>query len=180
MLFFPLINVKMPTIVGILTFMSRKNIVLSWVEHEKSFITSGPFWSAVPCHEIKQTSTNENWLFHNDISIPAAYHRLYCQKFMMPGPSIIPNGAILISALWSIQLFSSTYWSVLPLFSIGHHSGSKFTVTDRDGPYYGIRSNCRPCMAAIVGLWCYSIRCCVIFIGECISTKFKWKKETTV
>ena len=29
MLFFPLINVKMPTIVGILTFMSRKNFVLS-------------------------------------------------------------------------------------------------------------------------------------------------------
>ena len=29
MLFFPLINVKMPTIVGTLTFMSRKNFVLS-------------------------------------------------------------------------------------------------------------------------------------------------------
>ena len=29
MLFFLLINVKMPTIVGILTFMSRKNSVLS-------------------------------------------------------------------------------------------------------------------------------------------------------
>ena len=29
MLFFPLINVKMPTIVGILTFMSRKNYMLS-------------------------------------------------------------------------------------------------------------------------------------------------------
>ena len=28
MLFFPLINVKMPTIVGILTFMSRKNCML--------------------------------------------------------------------------------------------------------------------------------------------------------
>ena len=28
MLFFPLINVKMPTIVGILTFMSRKNFML--------------------------------------------------------------------------------------------------------------------------------------------------------
>ena len=41
MLFFPLINVKMPTIVGILTFMSMKNSMLSWVEHEKSFITSG-------------------------------------------------------------------------------------------------------------------------------------------
>ena len=29
MLFFPLMNVKMPTIVGILTFMSRKNFMLS-------------------------------------------------------------------------------------------------------------------------------------------------------
>ena len=37
-----LINVKMPTIVGILTFMSRVNFVLSLVEHEKSFITLGP------------------------------------------------------------------------------------------------------------------------------------------
>ena len=35
MLFFLLINVKMPTIVGILTFMSRKNFMLSLVEHEK-------------------------------------------------------------------------------------------------------------------------------------------------
>ena len=29
MLFFPLINVKMPTTVGILTFMSRKNFMLN-------------------------------------------------------------------------------------------------------------------------------------------------------
>ena len=29
MLFFPLINVKMPTVVGILTLMSRKNFMLS-------------------------------------------------------------------------------------------------------------------------------------------------------
>ena len=42
MLFFPLISVKMPTTVGILTFMSRKNFMLSSVEHEKSFTTSGP------------------------------------------------------------------------------------------------------------------------------------------
>ena len=42
MLFFRLINVKMQTIVGILTFMSRKNFMLSCVEHEKRFITSGP------------------------------------------------------------------------------------------------------------------------------------------
>ena len=45
MLFFLLINVKMPTIVGILTFMSRKNFMFNWVEHEKSFITSGPAFS---------------------------------------------------------------------------------------------------------------------------------------
>ena len=38
--FIMLINVKMPTIVGILTFISRINFVLSRVEHEKSFITS--------------------------------------------------------------------------------------------------------------------------------------------
>ena len=90
MKFFLLINVKMPTIVGILTCMSRKNNILgltepkksriswyfytyehlkshaqlSWVEHEKSFITSRPFvfwmgwkktirpellWSSIPC-----------------------------------------------------------------------------------------------------------------------------------
>ena len=36
MLFFPPINVKMPTIVGILTFTSRKFLMLSWAEHEKS------------------------------------------------------------------------------------------------------------------------------------------------
>ena len=42
MLFFLLINVKMPTTVGILTFMSRELFMLSCVEHEKSFITPGP------------------------------------------------------------------------------------------------------------------------------------------
>ena len=40
--FIQLINFKMPTIVGILTFMSWINFVLSWVWHEKSFITLGP------------------------------------------------------------------------------------------------------------------------------------------
>ena len=35
MLFFLFINVKMPTIVGILTFMSRENFMLKSVEHEK-------------------------------------------------------------------------------------------------------------------------------------------------
>ena len=39
--FIMLINVKMPTTVGILTFMSMINFVLNWVEHGKCFITSG-------------------------------------------------------------------------------------------------------------------------------------------
>ena len=36
------INVKMPTIAGILPFMSKINFGLSRVEHGKSCITSGP------------------------------------------------------------------------------------------------------------------------------------------
>ena len=37
-----LINMKMQTIVGIFIFISRENFMLSRVEHENSFITSGP------------------------------------------------------------------------------------------------------------------------------------------
>ena len=33
-----LINVKMPTIVGILTFKNHIIFMLRWVEHEKSFV----------------------------------------------------------------------------------------------------------------------------------------------
>ena len=39
--YFLLINIKMPTVVGILIFMSKKSSMLNWVEHEKSSITSG-------------------------------------------------------------------------------------------------------------------------------------------
>ena len=42
MLFLLLINIEMPTIVGISTFISRNKFMLSRLEHEqKSFITSG-------------------------------------------------------------------------------------------------------------------------------------------
>ena len=36
-----LINMKMPTNVGFVIFISRENYMLSWVEYEKSFIRSG-------------------------------------------------------------------------------------------------------------------------------------------
>ena len=49
------INVKMPTIVCILTFMSRINFVLSRVEHGKSFITSGP--GAEKSQQLNQPSS---------------------------------------------------------------------------------------------------------------------------
>ena len=39
--FIVVINVKMPMIVGILTFMSMINLVLSRVEHEKKFYNLG-------------------------------------------------------------------------------------------------------------------------------------------
>ena len=39
MKFFMLINVKMPTIVGILTFMSRKNSILGLSESEKCSVS---------------------------------------------------------------------------------------------------------------------------------------------
>ena len=45
--FIMLINVKMPTIVGILTFMSRINYLLRSVELGKSFTTSGPSHSGI-------------------------------------------------------------------------------------------------------------------------------------
>ena len=48
--FIMLINVKMPTIVGILTFMSRINSCSA--EHETSFITSGPDKKIVKCQNV--------------------------------------------------------------------------------------------------------------------------------
>ena len=42
--FVMIIRVKMPTIVGILRFVSMINVVLGWVERGKGFITSGFVW----------------------------------------------------------------------------------------------------------------------------------------
>ena len=56
MLFFLFVNVKMPTIVGILTFTSRKNIILGLSEPEKKIHNLGP-----RLHELNgNTSTGGN------------------------------------------------------------------------------------------------------------------------
>ena len=68
MLFFLLINIKMPTVVGILTFMSRKNFMLTSVEHE-NFITSGPVfevsWKMASFHRTMTAASDKrhcNWV----------------------------------------------------------------------------------------------------------------------
>ena len=38
-------------IVGILTFMNKKNFMLSWTEHEIFFITSGPGLNLKPSQQ---------------------------------------------------------------------------------------------------------------------------------
>ena len=58
MLLFSLINVKMPPTVGILTFMSWKNSMLSSVEHEKSFMTSEPGLQLLSYFERKHNPMN--------------------------------------------------------------------------------------------------------------------------
>ena len=62
MLFFPLITVKMSTIVGILTFISRKNFMRGRVDHGKSFITSGP-GSVLSCCRCERTVYLWSYIF---------------------------------------------------------------------------------------------------------------------
>ena len=59
--FILLINVKMPIVVGILTFMSRINIIFRWVEHENSFITCGLslFFGEMIARHIKNLRQNQ-------------------------------------------------------------------------------------------------------------------------
>ena len=91
--------------VGILTFMSRINFILSRVDHEKSFITSGPDpgQEAVltctnnPCFEQKKKNIK---FFHLKISIFTAFKNL----------SILPRRVIVMwkkhKALTSVNLWS--------------------------------------------------------------------------
>ena len=75
MLFFLLINVKMPTIVGILTFMSRKNSCSVELNMKKSFITSGP---GIIIHIIAGWNTVEAVTFRLPLSNAVSLtHTLY-------------------------------------------------------------------------------------------------------
>ena len=89
MLFLLLINVKMQTIVGILTFMSRKNLMLSWVEHEKSFITSGPVCYGKWVHFRR-----------NNSSIFIFFSWPGCSKLTMSLVNVSLKFQMLISEIW--------------------------------------------------------------------------------
>ena len=82
MLFCPLANVKMPTIVGILTFMSRKKFILSLLD--KSFITSGSdlhfILSRLHCRCTKLVSCINLW---EKVILIRAFYRQY-RMIMLP------------------------------------------------------------------------------------------------
>ena len=60
--YFLLINIKMPTTVGILIFISRKNFMLNWVEYEKMFydLMSLVQWMAQQVHKLCLSIQNWN------------------------------------------------------------------------------------------------------------------------
>ena len=68
----------MPTIIGILTFISMINFMLSWVEHEIFLITSGPCllkmlksyiqWASLPAKIVIFFAIQ--FFFSNLVSVP--------------------------------------------------------------------------------------------------------------
>ena len=71
----------MSIVVGILTFMSRINFILSRVEYEKSFITSGPV-----------SSKTYNWAcaYSEDLDQSVHLHNLYRVLVLLPEKTLDP------------------------------------------------------------------------------------------
>ena len=97
--FILLIKVKMPTIVGILTFMSRINLVLSRVECEKSFITSGP--------ELLSISIQCVWKLWRDCLCTDLSIRVFLGCLQsIPKSHVLANGSGLQIRVCIVKLFS--------------------------------------------------------------------------
>ena len=96
MLLFLLINVKMPTIVGILTFISMKNSMLNSVEHEIFFYNIGARLSP----ENDCVSENDNlygvkrFMFHQITS--SFVHSAFVKNQKVLRNPLLGNGGILI------------------------------------------------------------------------------------
>ena len=91
--------------VGILVFMSSWNFMLSWVEHEKSFITFGPgfdwyvYWSITVMHtpqrscnhiDLKKNKQTETllhyWFLRLKIMFTLGNVKHWCRKSIKPFP----------------------------------------------------------------------------------------------
>ena len=87
--FIMLINVKMPTIVGLLTFISRIIFVLCLVEYEQSFITSGP---GLAESHLQQTDLSSAHVLHlRCFYLPSEHDErpdsdlaAYCLQYRLP------------------------------------------------------------------------------------------------
>ena len=93
-----LINKKIPTIVDIFIFINRENFMLSWVEHDKSFITSGlkpVHKNYKQCHGRRTTEIN--------CQTPTFWNRLSWSRHIVCGPTHH-------RAMKERQLFD--YWSI--------------------------------------------------------------------
>ena len=92
-----LINMKKPTVVGIFIFISRENFILSWVEHEKSFITSGPDLSVYAPRQLKFYFSVETYAL---ISL-----RIISPQYFLLTPQYFPHHSISFSSDTTISYF---------------------------------------------------------------------------
>ena len=75
-------NIYEQEIGGILTFMSRKIFIFSWVEHEKkSFVTSGPGYLHPVCSELENKGIR---VAVGDCSVTE--HRQWCPPYQTGKP----------------------------------------------------------------------------------------------
>ena len=59
----------MPAIVGILTFISKKKFMHSWVDHENRFMTSGMMWVSTAGYVRADRGSKINFKIENNCSI---------------------------------------------------------------------------------------------------------------
>ena len=97
--FILLINVKMPTIVDILTFMSRIDLILSVVEHEKSFITLPKVMPETCIHSYLSEPTSTSLLcvcqqqgLLQDFMDAQAHLSLHCLQNIMNWLKMLTSG----------------------------------------------------------------------------------------
>ena len=109
-----LINVKMPTIVGILTFMIVVNFMLSSVEYEKSFITSSLVFkrsSTFPRYTSVCWFCQVLFYFSKNVSDLGDYHLSATEdnwSLILESPSNIVSNVSFDSSTFTLELSGTT------------------------------------------------------------------------